>query len=316
MTVSRDGLADAGVLEATENGRLPWEIRRRIEARARWLHLSLWMVIALWFCYLLAVPILWKRYGPLALALVPSVGIYLFTWLGYYRHELWHRYFPRVDNPRLFNFVSYLLFADPQVFRSAHASHHSGIHTPRDWEFFCAQWTTNRAGRRRQFLAELALGNIAWELSCLWRLWRTKGAAVVTAGVVAKVKCAALLALVIVACRLLEPGSQGLCLAAYGLTIWAGSLMTRHNQWIEHLDIVADGSLAERNLLTRNLSSESWAGRLVNFMNHHEAREHVYHHTEPGVNSRGAAGLALPRGAQTVSLTEYWRVLLRYHRSL
>jgi hypothetical protein len=54
----------------------------------------------------------------------------------------------------------------------------------------------------------------------------------------------------------------------------------------------------------------------VNVLNHDDAREHVYHHTEPRINSRGISGLPLPRGAHAVSLTDYGRILRRYYRSL
>ena len=304
------------VLEATDNGRVPREARVRIDERTRWPAVRLGIVVLLWFCYVLAVPILWKRHGAVALLLVPTAGVYLFTWLGYYRHELWHRYFPRIDNGRWFNFVSYLLFSDPQVYRLAHVSHHVAIHTPGDWEFFCADWTTDHARRRRQFFAELLLGNIAWELTCFWRLWKARGATVLRSGLAAAAKRVALLGVVTLTCGLIEPGSPGLCLISYALTVWAGSVMTRQNQWIEHLGIVSDGGLAERNLLSRNLSSATWAGWLVNVLNHQDAREHVFHHTEPRVNSRGVSGLSLPPGAQAVSLSDYWRLLRRYHRSL
>jgi hypothetical protein len=311
-----DAPAVDDVPEATDNGRVPREARQRIDERARWLTARLGVVVLLWFCYVLAVPILWKRHGAVALLLVPTAGVYLFTWLGYYRHELWHRYFPHVDNRRWFDFVSYLLFSDPQVYRLAHVSHHVAIHTPGDWEFFCADWTTDRARRRRQFFAELLLGNIAWELASFQRLWKARGASVLRAGLAATAKRAGLLGLVMLTCSWLEPGSAGLCLVSYALTVWAGSVMTRQNQWIEHLGIVSDGALAERNLLSRNLSSATWAGWLVNALNHQDAREHVFHHTEPRVNSRGVSGLPLPPGAQTVSLGDYGRLLRRYHRSL
>jgi len=307
---------DADAPEASDNGRVPLKTRRLIDQRAHWRPLGLGIGLVLWFGYLLVIPILSARHGILALALVPTAGIYLFTWLGYYRHELWHGYFPHLDNPRWFAFVSYALFADPQVYRSAHASHHKFVHTTEDREFYCSEWPTNRFRRRAQFLAELMLGNVAWEAGSFWRLMKTHGRPVVGAGVMATAKRLALLLAVITVCELLGPGSGWRCLAAYGLTIWAGAVMTRHNQWIEHLGIFSAGSLAERNLLTRNLSSSGWAGRLINLVNHDDAHAHVFHHTEPSVHSRGATGLALPSGAQKISVREYGRVLVHYARSL
>lgn len=68
------------------------------------------------------------------------------------------------------------------------------------------------------------------------------------------------------------------------------------------------------NLLTRNLSSATWAGWLFNLVNHDDAREHVYHHTEPRLNSRGVPGLELPTGSSSVTFGEYLRLLRDYRR--
>ncbi len=314
MMVSQRRRVEADVPEATENGRVPVAARHLIDQQAHWRSLGLGIALVLWFGYLLAVPIFWARHGPLALALVPTAGVYLFTWLGYTRHELWHGYFPHLDNQRWFNVVSYALFADPQVYRSAHASHHKFVHTTDDREFYCSEWLTNRSRRRAQFLAELLLGNMAWDAHASWRLGKEYGTPVVA--LMATAKRVALLIAVITVCDLLQPGSRWLCLSIYGLTIWAGAVTTRHNQWIEHLGIFSEDSLAERNLLTRNLSSDGWAGRLINLVNHDDARAHVFHHTEPRVHSRGAPGLVLPDGARTISVKDYGRVLVRYWRSL
>lgn len=308
--------AEAEVPEATDNGRVPAETRRLIDRRAPWRPAGLAIALLLWLAYLLVVPMLWRRHGTLALALVPTAGVYLFTWLAYYRHELWHGYFPSLDDQRWFDVVSYLLLADPQVYRSAHGWHHKFVHTPEDREFYCSEWTTNRTRRRAQFWAELLLGNVAWDAHGLWRLCKAHGAPVVRASLRAAIVRLGLLIAVVGAGDLLVPGTRWHGLAVYGLTVWAGAVVTRHNQWIEHLGIFSDAPLAERNLLTRNLSSAGWAGWLINAVNHHDAREHVFHHTEPRIHTRGAPSLTLPPGAQIITVAEYARVLARYARSL
>jgi hypothetical protein len=301
--------------EVTDTTGLSAGVRAHIAEASRRLPSSLRAVVAAWFVYLLLLGILRARWGPVALLLVPTVGVYLFTWLGYYRHELWHAYFPGVDNGRWFTFVSYMLFADPQVYRLAHGSHHKFVHTPGDLEFFCVNWENDLKRRRRHFLAELVFGNLAWELTTLARLLRA-GRASVPGAVVATAWRIALLAAVVGACQWIAPGSGWRCLGGYWLTIWLGSVMTRQNQWIEHLGIVDAGGLADRNLLTRNLSSRTWAGWLFNLVNHGDAREHVYHHTEPRWNTRDVPDLGLPPGSPSVTIGQYYRVLLDYHRRL
>lgn len=243
--IATSSVPDAEVPEASEVGRLPAEARARVARASRRLPASLWAVVVGWLAYLLLLGILRARYGMVALLLVPTVGVYLFTWLGYYRPELWHAYFPGIDNGRWFAFVSYILFADPQVYRLAHGSHHKFVHTPADLEFFCVNWESDRRRRRRHFFAELVLGNLAWELATLARFLGA-GRASVRGIVLATVWRIALLAAMVGACQWIAPGSGWRCLGGYWLTIWLGAVMTRQNQWIEHLGVVDTGGLTWR----------------------------------------------------------------------
>jgi hypothetical protein len=311
----REPFEPTDVPEPTEGGRVPMETARRITLAAALLPFSLVAVILLWLGYLLLVPILWSRHGPAALALAPTAGVYLFSWLAYYRHELWHNYFPMIHNPTWFNFVSYLLFQDPQVYRVAHPTHHKFVHTPDDLEFFCQDWRTDRRRRRRQFVLELAFGNIAWHLSTFTRL-KKEGRVTMAGSCAALVKRVAILIGLMAVAGWIEPRGRWLFLATYGLTIWLGAIMTRHLQWVEHLGIVSGGSLAERNLLTRNLSSDTVLGWLFNFLNHDDAREHVFHHTEPKLNTRGVRGLQLPPGAERITLGDYVGILRAHYSKL
>lgn len=294
---------------------IPPESLPALERAGRRLPTSLMLVVAAWLAYLIALPIAWAHSAALTITLVPTLGVFLFTWIGYYRHELWHGYFPQIDNAAWFRFVSYLLFSDPQVYGAAHPNHHKHLHTPRDIEFFCDGWATDPARRRRQFALELVFGNAAWELACLWRLKR-EGRATARAGRRALGMRVALLAPVLAAAESCVPGGAWTCLAGYAATLWAGSIVTRHDQWIEHLGIVSDGPLDERNMLTRNLTTHTWSGWLFNVWNHNEPREHVLHHTDPKVNSRGFPGLALPPGARTITLGAYARLLAEHWRQL
>ncbi|HEV8715546.1 MAG TPA: fatty acid desaturase [Candidatus Binatia bacterium] len=314
-SLTGEALTPLDVPESTENGRFSQETVRRIREASIFLPFSLAAVSFLWCAYLFAASLLWARYSSFAVLLVPTVGAYLFSWLGFYRHELWHRYFPKINNAAWYDFVSSLLFSDPQVFRAAHASHHKFVHTPDDLEFFCQDWVTDRGRRKRQFILELLFGNVAWELS-LFRRLRKRGQATWRARLVAFARQVAISASLLVLVVWTHPGAGRFFFATCMLTVWSGAVMTRHVQWIEHLNIVSDGPLAERNLLTRNLCSDTVWGRLFNVLSHHDAREHVYHHTEPRLNGRGLAGLQLPPDARTIALSEYPRILWGYYRNL
>jgi hypothetical protein len=189
------------------------------------------------------------------------------------------------------------------------------VHTPDDIEFFCEGWQTDRRGRRRQYVLELLLGNIAWEISCLYRLKR-QGKITSRTGLETLAKRLLVFFALMAVVGLVEPGAAWRFAVTSALTIWAGSVMTRHNQWIEHLGIVSDGSLAERNLLTRNVRSDRALGWLFNLMNHNDPLHHVYHHTEPKLQTRALSGLALPPGARVITVPEYLRLLVEHYRSL
>jgi fatty acid desaturase len=303
------------VPEPAESGGLPEEAAQRIRQTSDRLPVNLAAVILLWFIYLLSVPVLWARYGLPALLLIPTAGPYLFSWLVYYRHELWHNYFPGIRNPYWFNIVSYLLFSDPQAYRLAHPSHHKYVHTPDDEEFFCRDWRTDRRGRKRQFILESIFGNIAWQLATFQR-FRAEGRATTKATCVALIKRLAILCGLLAVAGWIQPGGWWPCLWTYAASVWLGAVMTRHLQWVEHLGIVSEGSLAERNLLTRNLSTDTALGCLFNFLNHDDAREHVLHHTEPKFNTRGVKGLTLPTGASRITLRDYLHILVTHYRTL
>ena len=315
LSARPEALDAVDVPEPTENGRVPEGAVMRVREAAARLPFSLVAVILLWIIYLLSVTVLWARHGPLALLLVPTVGTYLFSWLGFYRHELWHNYFPRIHNPTWFNFVSYLMWTNPQLYRLVHPTHHKYVHTPDDMEFFCQDWRTDRRRRKRQFILELIYGNIAMQVSHYTRLMK-EGRATVQASRNAFAKRLALFLSLLAIAGWIQPGGQWLFFWTYILTIWLGVVMIRQLQWVEHLGIVSDGSLAERNLLTRNLSSDTLLGWLFNFYNHDDAREHVFHHTEPKLNTRGLKGLKLPPGARTVTIQEYLGILATYYRNL
>jgi hypothetical protein len=99
-------------------------------------------------------------------------------------------------------------------------------------------------------------------------------------------------------------------------TLWLGALMTRHNQWLEHLGILDnDADIQTRNHLTRNLNKNSLLGRFYGFFTHEDSDAHIYHHTDGRIPSRNT-GLPLPEGAVTISVREYVGILAKHYREL
>lgn len=273
------------------------------------LHVSM----TLWFAHLILTPSLFRRHGVGALLLVPTAGVYLFSWLAHARHWCLHKYFRRINNPRAYRLVSLALFASPDVYALAHRTHHKHVHTPRDMEFFRINWTANRRARKVQFILECLFGNIVWEFAteaALRRAGLVKGARLKQF----VPRFALLLALACVT-TWLAPGALAAFALVYGLTVWATAVVTRHHQWLQHLGILSDGPLAERNLLTRNLDTSTVGGFLFSFINHNDARDNVLHHLTANGYVQGGCN-ELPRAATIIGLGQYPRILLAHYRSL
>lgn len=295
-------------------GRLSAAEGDRLRSLARLLPPALIGVIGAWVAFLLATSWLSAGVSPLFLLLAPTFGLYFFAWLGYYRHELWHNYFPVLNNRAWFYFVSCLLLSDSQVFRVAHSSHHKYVHTPDDLEFFCEDWQTSPSRRRRQFIAELVLGNLAWELATFRRLRKQGITSYRFAAISLVVRLVIATAIVTLAGQLAPQGGL-YCIAVFALTGWSGAVLTRHSQWVEHLGIVSNGDIIERNLLARNISRRDILSRIFNFITHADAKEHVYHHTDGRLPTRNT-NLTLPPEAREITFRQYLALLASHYRSL
>lgn len=291
-------------------------LREKHDAQGLFVSASLMTVIVLWYVYLIGTAYLWVHSFPWTLVTIVTVGGFLFTWLAYYRHELWHNYFPGISNPIFFDLVSYVMFSDPQVYRIAHPAHHKYVHTTKDIEFFCERYDEDPAKRRRQFLLELLLGNMVWEVSTQHRLYR-EGKADRWEGRKALFKRLALLLAASGVAAMIDPRAGWRVIPVFLMTAYVAAIVTRQNQWIEHLGLRAEGaSLARRDMMTRNLPNTSLLNRMWNFYNHNDPRDHVLHHTDPKYNTRGVDGIDLPEGAVYTSIPEHLGRLWAHYRSL
>jgi len=276
---------------------------------------ALLVTIPLWFAYLVITSIVWLKSIPLALILIATVGQYLMTWLGYMRHELWHNYFPGINNQWFFNLVAYLLWTDPKIYGLAHITHHRDLHTTKDMEFFCENYETNPFKRKIQFIFELLFGNIAWEISMMYRLTKSGQ---LTLGYQLWMMTLRI-ALLVAACFVIDyfyPRTGGAFAFVFLFTIWLGAILTRHDQWIEHLGINSKAPLADRIRLVRNLPDSHWTNRLWNFLNHNDPRGHYFHHAYPQLNMRVVSGQKLPEGIPTITIPQYFAFLWNYFKTL
>lgn len=268
-----------------------------------------------WIALLSLVPLLVRSVGGWVLLASPILGAYFVSWLGMLRHELWHGYIDGVDNRRFFRIVCFSLCLEPETYRLSHGSHHSHANTERDMQMYPEDYLTNRRRARRQFVLEFVFGNLAWEVSTLSRLHNA--GLISTSTILSHLPNRLVLPVGLAAFFVGVAPEAGLfALANFLLMFWSGSVMTRHNQWLQHLGIIADGTAEARNLLTRNLKNETLLQRFVNFLNHDDSVAHTYHHTEPNQYTRLNPELGPAQDHVQITLAEYASILLAYARAL
>jgi len=276
---------------------------------------DLFLVFVLWYFYLLSATILWMKSPLLSIFLMFLCAPFIVSWMGYIRHELWHNYFPGLPNKLLYNFVAMSLFSDPQIYGIAHATHHKYLHTTNDLEFFCEGYEKSSEKRRFQFWFEFFLGNVGWEINAMFRFWKFKEFSKIKHSVSLVLRLA-IFAVICFVVNIYVPGSWPIFGIIYVLSIWIGAVVTRHDQWIEHLGIIHNGNLSERIYKTRNLPDNHWSNQIWNMLNHNDPRGHYFHHAYPYLNLRDITHLKLPKECARTTIPKYIQLLRKHYRSL
>jgi fatty acid desaturase len=224
-------------------------------------------------------------------------------------HECWHKYVPGVNNGFFYYAFSIMLLTDPQAYRLLHGFHHSLVNTYDDAEFHPFGRINNRFFRALYNITEIVLG-IAF-LSMAAQMihpshpkFKDKFS-----------KKTALVAAILIALFLTAVGIAAIL--AFNLTIeqvvvplilnlWLHSFCLHQSQLVEHGNLIVEGSLERRNVLTRNLKPAGLLEKIFLLMTHGDSREHVLHHTRVGTHSRPFPGrLPLPEGAVEITIPEY-----------
>lgn len=272
-----------------------------------------WFVLAAWPLFLFLVPVAWREVGAWSLVLAIFPGAYLYAWMGVLMHECWHGYLPNLPNRLVYRLLSWMMVADPQIFGLVHGDHHAKAHTHGDIEFHPFGEIKSRRLKALNNLAEIVIGSgymVAALAQTLRRHPRFKKRFSYARHVVAFLISASFIAGLGGAAHGVFGASLGEIAWPYLAAYWLGSLALHHNQLIEHGNVIAPGSLAQRNILTRHLAPSGPAERLFLFLAHNDTLEHVLHHTTPEVHSRPFPGvLAMPRGAPRITFGDYLGIL-------
>lgn len=277
--------------------------------------LKLYLVFLLWPIYLFLLPGAWSVSHWLALALMVFPGVYLYCWLGVLMHECSHRYFPGVNNDLYYNILSVMLCMDPQVFRLTHATHHTKVNTYEDLQIHPLGRISNRPLRILCNFLEIAFGDMYFMIAStigVIRHPRLRRSYSIRKAIVWHLTWILSLAAILVASsRTFGLTAAQVCLPSL-IGMWLCALILRHNEMVQHANLIVDGTLAERNLKTRNMLPVGIAEKIFLFLTHNDPRHHVLHHTLAKVYSRPFPDtIPLPDGAVYVTMKGYLRVLGR-----
>lgn len=272
-----------------------------------------YLVLFFWCLYLLLLPGAYALWGWPGLLLIFFPGLYFFTWMGYLMHEAWHKYVPMVPNKFFYQMFAYLLLTDPQIYHLLHGHHHSEVNTYDDREFHPLGKIESRAWRRIYHFFEITLGvGFVMTMSLIavprhpryaqkYKLGKTLVTVMVTAALFIGFGWLS---------QLLFNVTAGQILIPYLMTYALGSMLLHHSQLVEHGNLIMEGDWQQRNIKTRNLRARTWLEKLFLFMTHHDAQEHVLHHTQTRIYCRPFPGrVPLPPEAVFISLRDYAGIL-------
>lgn len=257
----------------------------------------------------------------LAFGILLAPGLHVTMQLALFYHELWHNHhFETPGTNRAFYYlVSLALCLDPQFDSLVHPTHHERLHTYDDLEFWPRGRPPSVAAARRQFVAELLLGKIAWAVAVgpsvrihpEYRAWREVTFMAVLFGFH--------VGLALLTHHLGGPW-WGL-LVAVAVNTWLFAVAVRYLQFAEHLGVLApDRRLRERIALCRNVrwgGPVAWAWHLGTLG---DTADHRGHHRFPGravrrpfpmPGDQAYEGIDVPITALPGILVRYWKDPLR-----
>ena len=285
-------------------------ITNRMLARQAWKY---YFLAFAWPAYLFVLPFVLTRSHIAIIALALLTGIYLYVWLACLMHECWHRYVRQVPNNIFYRIFSYMLTADPQIYKAVHGLHHLRPNTWEDIELHPLGKIENVWLRKLYNLAEIVFGVLFTfgllmyvlprheKFKSKYKIWKLS----ISVGIVL-----AFYGTIGVLSAVVFDLSATAVVTAYLLAVWLGAAAIHHDQLLEHGNITIEGDLHTLNMATRNIKPPKLLDRAFLFMMHQDPREHVLHHTMGKFNSRPfPQTLAMPADALYISMGEYAKVL-------
>jgi fatty acid desaturase len=206
-----------------------------------------------------------------------------------------------------------MLFMDPQVFRLTHATHHTKVNTYEDLQIHPLGRISNRPLRILYNFLEIAFGDMHFMIAStigVIRHPRLRRSYSIRKAICWHLTWILSLTAILFASSQVFGLTAGQVFFPTLIGMWICALVLRHNEMVQHANIIVDGTLEERNLKTRNMLPVGVAERVFLFLTHNDPRHHVLHHTLAKVYSRPFPDtIPMPDGAVYVTMKGYVRVL-------
>lgn len=276
------------------------------------------LCVASWFAYYSIIPYIFEISFLLGVALAVFPGVYIGVGAIYLMHECWHGYFSGIDNKRWFKILCALLFMQPSAYDFGHISHHKDVNTYKDREIHPIGKIEGKKRRILYNLFSIVFGS-AFLLFLGLGYNNGKSSNETSSStkefVFSVMSWIAAWGSTIATAHFLFEASFSNVVISYLISFWFSSFCHRHNELIEHGDIIAEGDIKYRSLQTRNLRPKGFFAKLFLFLVHQDSREHTLHHTAPSIYARPFIGDSrMPEGALSISLGEYGVILRRMVR--
>ncbi|AGK95152.1 fatty acid desaturase [Clostridium pasteurianum] len=278
--------------------------------REKW---KFYFVLLAWPLYLFLMPMAYKYIGYFSVIIMIFPGAYLFTWLGFLMHECWHKYVPEINNKVFYKVFSWFLLNDPQTYNLIHGIHHSKVNSWEDIEFHPLGKIKNTLLRRLYNLMEIIFGIafVSFVVNSILPYHKDfKNKYSRRSQVLSIIMYIIIYGGLVLACHYAFNIGYSTIVILYIVNLWIVSFVLHHSQLIEHGNLVLEGNYKERNVKTRNLSNDGILEKIFLFLTHGDSREHVLHHTLPGVYSRPfPRKVPMPAESMYINLKDYMKIL-------
>lgn len=243
--------------------------------------LKVYSILSLIPVYCTIAPLMWTYSYIYGLVFLIFPGLYFYTYMAFVIHESHHRYFKGHPNNLIFRIALMYAYGDPQVYSIVHPLHHKYVHTDKDLEINPLGKIKSKKLRIISRLLELTFGLIYVQIIIIYKIITNPelNKRFSLFNMFFNFSLSTLFYFLVGYISFSLGADIQSILLCYISTIWSALILIRIVQLVEHGDIFTEeNDPYSRNLLTRNMSKDSFFERLFHFYTHNDSYNHTMHH--------------------------------------